>query len=63
MLRWAGGEHGWTWRGDCPPDTCVRVGTVQFVVPDAPGQLWLDLAIVHGEEVATNRYTTAIIKP
>ena len=63
MLRWAGGEHTWHWEGDCPPDACVRVGTVQFVVPDTPGQLWLDLAIVHGDEAATNRYTSTIVRP
>lgn len=60
-LRWAGGDHTWMWSGDAPPDSCVRVGTVQFVVPDAPGQFWLDLAIVHGDEVATNRYTSVIV--
>jgi len=61
-LRWVGGQHSWTWQGDAPPDSCVRVGTVQFVVPDAPGQLWLDLTIVHGDEVATNRYTSVIVR-
>jgi hypothetical protein len=40
----------------------VRVGTLQFVVPDAPGQLWLDLSLVHGDEVATNRYESTIIR-
>ncbi len=59
-LRWPGGSHTWQWQGDTPPDSCVRIGTIQFVVPDAPGDLWLDLAIVHGDEVATNRYETSI---
>ena len=36
--RWPGGDHGWRWRGDVAADACVRVGTVQFVVPDAPGR-------------------------
>ena len=31
---WPGGIHAWRWGGDVPP-TCVRVGTIQFVVPDA----------------------------
>lgn len=57
-LRWPGGQHTWRWLGDVPGDSCVRVGTVQFVVPDAPGELWLDLTLDHGDEVATNRYTT-----
>ena len=59
-LRWAGGEHRWAWTGDVPPDDCVRVGTVQFVVPDATGDLWLDLTLEHGDVVATNRYTASI---
>lgn len=59
-LRWPGGHHDWRWTGDIPPDTCVRVGTVQFVVPDAPGEVWLDLVVEHGDEVSTNRYVSAI---
>jgi beta-mannosidase len=59
-LRWPGGSHAWRWIGDVPPDSCVRVGTVQFVVPDISGELWLDLTAVHGDEVATNRYATRI---
>jgi beta-mannosidase len=35
-LTWPGGEHLWRWTGDVPPDTCVRVGTLQFVVPEGP---------------------------
>jgi len=62
-LRWAGGGHTWRWTGDVPPDECVRVGTVQLLVPDAPGELWLDLAVEHGEEVATNRYEATILAP
>lgn len=61
-MRWPGGSHTWQWRGDVPPDDCVRVGTIQFVVPDAPGQLWLDLSLEHGDEVATNRYESTIAR-
>lgn len=59
-LRWAGGEHPWNWTGDVPPDDCVRVGTVQFVVPDTAGDLWLDLVLQHGDIAVTNRYTSRI---
>ena len=45
-----------------PPDSCVRVGTIQFVVADAPGELWLDLVVEHGDEVATNRYVSTIVR-
>jgi hypothetical protein len=59
-LRWAGGEHPWNWTGDVPPDDCVRVGTLQFVVPDTAGDLWLDLVLQHGDIAVTNRYTSRI---
>ena len=61
-LRWPGGHHEWRWSGDIPPDDCVRVGTIQFVVPDAPGGLWLDLTIEYGDAVATNRYESLIVR-
>ena len=62
-LRWAGGSHVWRWSGDVPTDDCVRVGIVRFVVPDAPGDLWLDLTLEHREATVTNRYTSAITRP
>jgi len=58
-LRWPGGGHRWAWTGDVPPDSCVRVGTVQFVVPDVSGEIWLDLTLDHPDAAATNRYTSA----
>ncbi len=61
-LRWPGGNHRWQWTGDVPPDDCVRIGTIQFLVPDAPGGLWLDLALEHGDEVATNRYEAIVTR-
>ena len=50
------------WNGDVPPDSCVRVGTAQFVVPDAAGELWFDLTLEHPDTAATNRYA-AIVTP
>jgi hypothetical protein len=38
----------------------VRVGTLQAVVPDEPGELVLDLAVHTAEHAATNRYTATI---
>ncbi len=61
-LSWPGGSHAWKWAGDVPPDSCVRVGTIQFVVADAPGELWLDLVVEHGDEVASNRYVSTITR-
>ncbi len=50
-LTWPGGEHMWRWTGDVPADACARVGTLQFVVPDAEGTL--SLALVLHEPPAT----------
>lgn len=61
-LRWSGGNHEWRWTGDVGPDDCVKVGTFQFVVPDVPGGLWLDLTLEHGDDVATNRYESLIVR-
>ncbi len=60
-LRWPTGEQLWRWSGDIPPDTCVRVGTMQFVVPDVQGDLWIDLVLEHGDVVVSNRYTTTVL--
>ena len=49
QVTWPGGEHTWRWRGDVGADECVRVGTLQLVVPDlgpdVAGVLALDLEL------------------
>jgi beta-mannosidase len=61
-LTWAaGGERRWRWRGDIPADGCQRVGTIQIVVPDAPGPLALTLAGRLGDDEVDNRYEATII--
>jgi beta-mannosidase len=58
---WAGGGHTWRWQGDVPADSCVRVGTLQIVVPDAPGELTVDLHCTHRDHGdVSNRYTSTI---
>ena len=61
-LSWPGGDQRWRWRGTIAADACVRVGTIQVVVPDAPGALMLDLELVAGDEAATNRYESRITR-
>jgi beta-mannosidase len=62
-LSWAaGGSRGWRWRGDIPADGCQRVGTVQIVVPDAPGPLVLTLACRYGDVEVDNRYEATITR-
>lgn len=75
-LTWPGGSHGWRWVGDVPADGCVRVGTLQLVVPvpspepepgTEPGSgavltLDIDLRLPPGGpgEVVRNRYEAPI---
>jgi beta-mannosidase len=60
LLRWSGGERSWRWQGDIPADGCQRVGTIQIVVPEAPGRLSLELECTHDGGHATNAYEAAI---
>ncbi|HVF32814.1 MAG TPA: hypothetical protein VM933_07245 [Acidimicrobiales bacterium] len=59
-LAWAGDGHRRAWTGDVPADACVRIGTLSFVVPDAPGPLTLDLACEGPGVTASNRYESSI---
>ncbi len=60
-LCWGDGErHRWSFAGDVPADGCVRVGTLQFEVPDAPGPLVLSLTGAIGDITVDNRYDTTI---
>ena len=62
---WAGGHHTWRFAGEVDADACVRVGTVQLVVPDAPGPLELDLRLLDedGRAVADNLDRTLVVRP
>jgi beta-mannosidase len=60
-LSWPRGEQRWRWGGDIPADACVRVSTLQFVVPNVPGDLDLDLELrLPDGEGVTNRYSAPI---
>ncbi|MCU1462226.1 MAG: putative glycosidase [Acidimicrobiales bacterium] len=61
-LGWPGDEQRWRWGGDIPADGCERVGTLQAVVPDAPGELTLSLDLSAGEMTAINRYVSRIAR-
>jgi hypothetical protein len=60
QLSWPGGEHRWRWQGEVGADDCVRVGTIQLVVPEATGTLALDLRFEAERVKATNHYETVI---
>jgi beta-mannosidase len=57
---WTGGAHEWRFAGDVDADACVRVGTVQAVVPRADGPLTLEL-LLDGPVHATNAYGSRIL--
>ena len=59
-LRWSNGEHEWKFSGTAEADSVSRIAVLQFVVPDAPGELWLDLALESDDIAATNRAQTVI---
>ena len=61
-LSWDGGEHHRSWTGAVPADACVRIATLPFVVPDAPGRLTLDLALSGAGIDASNRYESEIAR-
>jgi len=54
-------QHGWTFQGDLPADSCVRVGTVEIDVPDITEPLVLDLHLSGPGLDVTNRYGTWVI--
>lgn len=56
-LSWPGNSTSWTWTGDAPADSVVRVGAVTAVVgaPTGPGEVRLDLVLDHPDAQATNR--------
>ena len=61
-VSWPGGEHRWRFGGDVPADDCVRVATLQWVAPDAPGPVVLDLRLTAGDVEATNHYETILAR-
>ena len=60
-LRWPGGEHDWAWIGGVDADAVERIGSINWIVPDAVGAISLDLVLTHqGEELADNHYQGTI---
>jgi beta-mannosidase len=59
-VSWAGGRERWRFGGAVGADDCVKVGTIEFEVPDTLGALSIDLTLTAGEIRATNHYSTAV---
>lgn len=66
-LRWPGGRHDWSFTGSVAADDVARIATLQVVVPNAIGEVWLDLALEYRNDddtvtgVASNRYVSQIV--
>jgi beta-mannosidase len=61
VLRWTGGSHTWQFTGEVPADSCVRIGTIRFIVPAIVGLLELDLGLTSADGAATNRYKSSVV--
>jgi beta-mannosidase len=61
-LCWPGGDRWWRWGGEIPADRCVRVGRVDFEVPDIAGSLTLDLRLEGPCEAMNKDETTVTIR-
>lgn len=60
-LTWPEGEHRWAWRGNVGADGVVRVGSINWIVPDQLGAAELTLRLMRdGTEVASNGYFSMI---
>ncbi len=65
-LRWndagsgAADGHEWHFAGDVAADACVRIGTVQFEVPEARGELVLELSGRVGDDDLHTEYRTVV---
>jgi beta-mannosidase len=58
-ITWPGGEHQWRFGGMVDADAVTRIGTLSWMVPDAPGLMTLTLRL-SGEHEAVNRYDATI---
>jgi len=60
-LTWPDGNHTWAWRGEIGADSVARIGSINWIVPEAEGPVELALHLRQGDnETASNRYRAAI---
>jgi hypothetical protein len=56
-----GDPQVWKFEGAIAADDCTLVGLITITAPFAEGPVVLDLTLVSGDVVATNRYHTTVI--
>ncbi len=54
------GRHVFSWGGDIPADSCIRVGTIEWPVPVSWGEVALELQLTGPGLDVTNRTTTQL---
>jgi len=60
-LAWPDGHHTWAWRGQVGADSVARIGSINWVAPQASGLVELRLRLLRGEdELAINHYQSDI---
>lgn len=60
VASWPGGEQRWRFGGPIPADEVVKVGQINFEVPNATAQLELAFTLSCGDITSTNRYSVTI---
>jgi len=62
LLRWRGGEKAWRYTGDIPADSCVRIGSLDYVLPPTArrGPLTLELTLRWDGGQTTNSYLSRV---
>lgn len=59
-LESTGDPQVWQFEGAIAADDCTLVGHITITAPFAEGLVVLDLTLVSGDVVATNRYQTVV---
>jgi len=54
-------QRVWSWQGDLPADSCVRIGSIEFDVPDTDEPMIIDLHLSGAGVDVSNRYGTWVV--
>jgi beta-mannosidase len=63
VVSWPGGHERFRFGGPVPADDVVKVGAIDLTVPDAPGELTVELTYRAGERTGSNHYATIVERP
>ncbi len=61
VAGWDDEDRRWRFGGVVAADECVKVGTIDFVVPHTRGGVTFDLRLRAGDVVASNWYCTVVV--